>query len=224
MTNVVAWDEYYGRLSAGWAWKDGADPFLQLAVDRALGGLPAPHRIVEVGCGDGRNVPMLVSRSPHDVWVSDISTKALERLDFNLSPAVRQALAEVACRDVYETGYSTGFFDVAVCTLLFDHLQDVGRATMELSRILKPGGCLIAQFSSVDDDAFLISEPTGSDVKRRQLHGLPFRFFERADIETHLRPDFSRVQISKVAVLDPPHPGWREEVHQHIYWLAIAHK
>ena len=221
MTNRDTWDHYYKTLDNVWAWKESSDPFLASQL-RALRSRSSDARVLEVGCGDGRNVSTLCDFFPGRVWIQDISVEAIRNLRDRLPPDVLSSCADIAVSTVYDLGYSAEYFDAVVATLFFDHLDNLDSALKEIVRVTKSSGVLIAQFSALDDDAFAISKPVSSDGRRRQLHGIPYVFFSKQDVMNLLSPHFSEIEIAPLVVVDPPHPGWREVEHTHSYWIVVA--
>ena len=117
-------------------------------ADLALAQVPAPHRVLDVGCGTGYLLRRLAGRVP----------QALELCGIDAAPAmIETARAMTADRRMrFATGtaeelpYPEHMFDLVVSTTSFDHWADQGAGLAECARVLVPGGhlVLIDQFSA----------------------------------------------------------------------------
>lgn len=112
--------------------------------------LPAHSRILELGCGHGRDAVLLAEHG-HTVLATDFSPFALSHFpeDVDSLDVERRQL------DVTETPYpfSAGSFDAVYAHLSLHYFPQ--RTTRdiftEIARVLRPGGMLIALFNSVRD-------------------------------------------------------------------------
>ncbi|RZQ63931.1 class I SAM-dependent methyltransferase [Amycolatopsis suaedae] len=124
-----------------WASSYEQTPNPVVAVDaRHSIGLLAPRageRILDAGCGTGRNLkPMLAAGAlPHGV---DFSPGMLA--------VARRAHPDVPLSEADLEGplpFAGAEFDAVYCSLLGEHLDHPGRAVAEFFRVLKPGGRLV---------------------------------------------------------------------------------
>lgn len=127
---------------------DGVDPEthritrarIHWTVDRTPRG-----RILDAGCSQGV-VALLLAARGDDVVGIDIDPDAIafagERAG-ERPPEVRDRL-ELAVADVQRTELADASFDHAVCGELLEHVEDVDAAVAELTRVVKPGGVLVA--------------------------------------------------------------------------------
>ena len=126
------------------------DPFTRLAgvhrvhrrlLDRA--DAQPGQRLLDIGCGTGNLLTLLMSRSP-----------AVEATGIDPDPAaLRRARAKAARAGLdvrYEQAYAgrlplpDGHFDLVLSSLMLHHLdeEERGRALREVRRVLRPGGRL----------------------------------------------------------------------------------
>jgi ubiquinone/menaquinone biosynthesis C-methylase UbiE len=118
-------------------------------VELAVGQVPAPRRVLDVGCGTGYVMRQLAARLPRtseflgvDPAPSMIETARSaspdERLNF-LQGAAEQLPAD------------DGAYDLVVSTTSFDHWTDQAAGIRECARALTTGGTLVLtdQFSSL---------------------------------------------------------------------------
>ena len=128
-----------------WTWlrpgfPDAARWIAQAPVLReALEGRSLHGRCLNAGCGEGLYWPLIESfPGVHRVDDIDISLPPLERFENRNPPhfAVPGSLTELP--------YADASFDCCLCTEVIEHIPDHGKAASELSRVLKPGGVLLA--------------------------------------------------------------------------------
>ena len=152
--------------------------------------------ILELGCGTGKNTPMLASISEH-----------VRALDF--SPGmIEKARAKVTTPNVtFETADITKrwpskdqSFDLIVCNLVLEHIEDLNFIFSEASRVLVRGG------------RFFICELHPF----RQYLGTQARF-QRADDTKHIAAfthhitDFMNAGLANGLVLTEMKEWWHEE-------------
>jgi ubiquinone/menaquinone biosynthesis C-methylase UbiE len=98
----------------------------------ALGG----RDTIEIGCGTGSNTRWLAERSRH-VLALDISREMLRRAASRL----RGAAVSFVQLDVGSPWpVASASRDVAIATLVLEHVQDVQPIVAETARVLRPGG------------------------------------------------------------------------------------
>jgi SAM-dependent methyltransferase len=113
-------------------WYQGRRRVLERAIDRL--GLPAGARILDAGCGSGRNMVELARHG---------SVTGVE-----LSPPSAELARERGCGEVLECSvldmpFDEGSFDLTVSLDVIEHLQDDVAALRELRRVTRPGGALL---------------------------------------------------------------------------------
>jgi ubiquinone/menaquinone biosynthesis C-methylase UbiE len=96
----------------------------------------ARGRVLEVGCGTGASFPYyqdpaaVVATEPDPYMLARAKRRARA---LGLPITLLQARAE-------DLPFPTGYFDTVVATFVFCSVEDVGRALMEVRRVLRPGG------------------------------------------------------------------------------------
>jgi len=111
-----------------------------LRAFRELLSLPtAPARSLEVGCGEGELVRVLLERHP--------ATRAVA-LDLDGGVVREAAVRAPSClplvADASSLPLAPGSFDLVVCCETLEHLPDPVAALQEIRRTLLPGGALVA--------------------------------------------------------------------------------
>jgi len=110
-------------------------------ADLALTCMPAPKRILDVGCGTGYLLSRLAARAPQAEVLAGIDAApamievaragaADDRLHFLVGTAERLP-------------WPAASFDLVVSTTSFDHWADQQAGLAECARVLAPGGCLV---------------------------------------------------------------------------------
>jgi ubiquinone/menaquinone biosynthesis C-methylase UbiE len=107
----------------------------------ALACVPAPRRILDVGCGTGYLLGRLAADAPQ--------AEALAGID--AAPAMIEAAKAAATDDrlrfvvgtAEQLPWPAGTFDLVISTTSFDHWADQDRGLAQCARVLAPGGCLV---------------------------------------------------------------------------------
>jgi SAM-dependent methyltransferase len=119
---------------------------LKAALARYGGELKPGSAVLDFGCGCGRTLLWLAREFPNVQWHgTDVDPKSVEWCRSNIPGA------QFAVNEAYPpTDYGSGQFDLVYAISVFTHLDaDYQRAwLLDLARILRPGGVLMASFHS----------------------------------------------------------------------------
>jgi SAM-dependent methyltransferase len=96
--------------------------------------LPARARILDAGCGSGRNMIELARHG---------TVSGVELSGTSVDVARARSAGEVIAGSVLEMPFDGDSFDFAVCLDVIEHLEDDLGALRELRRVLAPGGSLL---------------------------------------------------------------------------------
>ena len=96
--------------------------------------LPAGARILDAGCGSGRNMIELARRGP---------VTGVELSQTSVDIARARNSGEVIAGSVLEMPFADASFDLAVSLDVIEHLEDDLGALRELRRTVAPGGALL---------------------------------------------------------------------------------
>ena len=108
-------------------------------------------RVLDAGCGSGRNLPYLLARG-FDVFAIDESAAAVDavrRLAAQLAPALPAENIRRGALDALP--WTDGQMDAVVCSAVLHFSQDeahFGRMVSEMWRVLAPGGLFFARLAS----------------------------------------------------------------------------
>lgn len=94
--------------------------------------------VLEMGCGLGRSIPYIYSKT-HDIHAIDISSAMID--EAKRACASLQGV-EFAVSEAEHTPFSEDYFDHILCYAVFDALFQL-KALLEINRILKPGGTVL---------------------------------------------------------------------------------
>ena len=97
-------------------------------------GLPAGARILDAGCGSGRNMVELARFG---------AVTGVELSGTSVTLARERAVGEVIEGSVLEMPFETDSFDLAVSLDVIEHLDQHLEALRELRRVVAPGGALL---------------------------------------------------------------------------------
>jgi SAM-dependent methyltransferase len=96
--------------------------------------LPPGTRILDAGCGSGRNMVELARYG---------TVTGLEIADASVMWARNRGIGEVVQGSITEAPFPDDRFDFAVCLDVLEHIDDELHALRELRRVVAPGGTLL---------------------------------------------------------------------------------
>lgn len=130
-------------------------------------------RVLDAGCGDGRNLRFLLGQG-YQCFATDRDVRAVEhvrRMAATLAPVTPDTNFQVA--DVDRQPWPTASMDAVICSAVLHFAADAdhfGRMTRELWRVLAPNGLLFVRLASNIGLETLLGEggrrvrlPDGSD-------------------------------------------------------------
>jgi SAM-dependent methyltransferase len=108
----------------------------RVVLEKAVAGLdlPAPARILDAGCGSGRNMVELARHG---------EVTGVELSETSVALARERGVGEVIAGSVLEMPLADSSFDLAVTLDVIEHLEDDLGALRELRRTVAPGGALL---------------------------------------------------------------------------------
>ena len=107
----------------------------------ALACVPAPRRILDIGCGTGYLLGVLAAHAPQAESLAGIDA-APEMIEVARgAPTDGRLRFEVGAAE--RLPWPDATFDLVVSTTSFDHWADQQRGLAECARVLAPGGCLV---------------------------------------------------------------------------------
>jgi SAM-dependent methyltransferase len=113
-------------------WYRGRRTVLERVLARLA--LPSPARILDAGCGSGRNMVELARHG---------TVTGVELSQTSVDIARGRGAGEVIAGSVLEMPFADASFDLAVTLDVIEHLEDDLGALRELRRTVAPGGALL---------------------------------------------------------------------------------
>jgi ubiquinone/menaquinone biosynthesis C-methylase UbiE len=163
--DVAAFDDRARDYEEGWRGRLHHE-IADRTADLALACVPAPQRILDVGCGTGYLLRQLAARCPQASELEGIdaaptmigvaaATAADDRLHFRVGTAE-------------ELPWPAETFELVVSTTSFDHWADQRAGLTECARVMVPGGTLVLvdQFSSLLLPTLLVGRRGKARTKR----------------------------------------------------------
>jgi ubiquinone/menaquinone biosynthesis C-methylase UbiE len=184
--DIAAFEARAGNYESGWRGRlhqQIADRTAELALTL----VPAPQRIVDVGCGTGYLLRKFAARCPRAVELAGVDPAPA------MIGAARAAATDGRLRwlegTAEELPFPGGSFDLVVSTTSFDHWADQQAGLAQCARVLAPGGWLVLAdlFSAVLVPTLIASRRHKARTKRRAtrlLAAAGFQAIQWHDIET----------------------------------------
>ncbi len=101
----------------------------------------AGERILDVGCGNARDIPPLLERGSRVLGV-DLSPRMILEARRELSKCPFTGF-ELEVGDATNMRFPDSCFDKVLASEVIEHIPDCEKALAEIWRVLKPGGCLV---------------------------------------------------------------------------------
>ncbi|MEC7750405.1 MAG: class I SAM-dependent methyltransferase [Myxococcota bacterium] len=184
-------ERYDRRRGGGYhAWLD--DRQAALVRRHARGG-----RLLEVGCGTG----LVLERLKHDfddVVGIDLSEGMLERARAR-GLCVQQARAEAL-------PFEDESFDMICSFKVLAHVQEMRNAAMEMVRVLKPGGVIVAEFynpRSIRGFLWMVKPPGVTGAGGQHEKDVYFRFDSPRQARGYFPDDLETLDTYGLRVLTP---------------------
>jgi SAM-dependent methyltransferase len=175
-------------------------------------------RVLDAGCGDGRNAFALADLG---FWVfgMDQSPTAISR-------AVERAVRQNQNRVLFMEGDITklnvaGPFDLVLAADVLGQLEDPRPALAKFQQILRPGGVFLGNFYSVLDGTY--GSGTKLDELTFEYKGTLFKYFDESAV-SKLFEGWDAVCITIFTWLDGPHGLYRPYAHTHHSFVVLAQK
>jgi diaminopimelate decarboxylase len=215
--NKQAWDALYASTGER-VWGDEPMPFLATFAEDLQSRLADPSRVLDAGCGEGRNLPALLALGADETHALDASRHALDKI-----PELLRSRIIARCGDLAATGYPDAHFDVITLLDTAETLPNVDTALGEMRRILKPGGVLLCNIPGYDDGvAGTAMEAVASDAFLYQQRYF-YRFVEPERAEAMMvKAGLVILRSEHHSWIEAPHPGFRPEVHRHTSHVLLA--
>lgn len=189
---------------------EDSEYFARYKVDLIHNAAPRPvTRVLEYGCGTGRNVPYLQAAFPDaEIVGTDVSAASL-RIAAQHNPT--------AHFEVEREGLDLDAFDLIFVASVFHHIPVAERQAVmvTLARRLAPGG-------SVD----IFEHNPFNPVTRRIVNNCPFDadavLLKPAELRSLLRGAGLDLRRQTYCLFVPPRLSWLLPIEKHLGWLPLG--
>lgn len=213
------WVNAYSKMTSEYLWKEEPIEFLPEYMDKFKEW--GVRHVLDVGCGDGRNMIFLLRNGFHVTGI-DLSAIALanalawtERLELNGAVFLHIDI------ESFPWPFPESSFDALVCLDVFGQILEIDNLVNNFYRVVSPGGYVITNLYTPRDAAFGMGEKLGE--KTFLYKNTLWRFFTEEDI-MGIFSKFDIVSIKPLAWADPPHPGYRDQPHTHDSYIVLLRK
>lgn len=105
------------------------------------------HKVLDLGCGEGRHAITAWLEAPVqvvglDLGAADLTTAASRAREFDAPGQEERALGWVRGSGL-ELPFADATFDRVICAEVLEHIPDYESVLAEIRRVLKPGGMLV---------------------------------------------------------------------------------
>jgi ubiquinone/menaquinone biosynthesis C-methylase UbiE len=213
---VPRWDAAYApsQLKGTNLWGDPPVPYAAIAAQ--LFAEAAAEVVLDLPCGDGRNLPPLAFGAPILI-ASDSSINAMGIAREVVTKAGAAGKTVFVKNDIFATTFLDDAIDGIFCWDMLGHLVNPADALRELHRICRPGGRIVANMWTMND-----CQPQDPLIKKLAPReyvdhfGWYIRFYDNSDLEALL--DTVGITAESVELQrwsEPPHVGYRDYEHEH---------
>lgn len=214
-TYQTGWEKSYKATGVEALWEQQPIPFLGKMLDTLNS--HNVRSVLDVGCGEGRNLVALADAGFTAAGV-DIAPTGLARA-VNLVHG-KSFLLE---GDSVDLPFASDSIDAVTCIDVIGHVDNPRNVLDEIARVLKKDGLLIVNLFNMSDDGY----GEGEDVTEYpEVHAFVFqdtiyRFFSEAGTRKLLN-NWRIVRFERECWRDPPHGSFRPYPHSHDCWLVSA--
>lgn len=206
------WEDAYQQQESGAAlWQEDPIPVLEPAI-ADLKERDA-RTVVDLGCGDGRNLTVLVDAGFHCTGV-DIAPTGLARASERIGSGCFYVLADATRVPIIDASV-----DAVTCLDVFGQVADPTALIEEARRLLRPDGLFVVNAFTPEDETY--GEGTRIGEHMFAYKDTLFRYYTEEDIST-LFAGWKVHRVDRMSWVDPPHGAFRPYVHRHDNWVVYA--
>ena len=154
-------------------------------------------RILDLGCGTGRH-SIYLAKQGFSVVASDIAPTGLG-IARNKAKSLGLNNIEFKLHDMRSIPLGNAYIDGVICIWVLHHgtLEDIKTTIHEIHRILKPGGMVITDLSSVDTESYGIGKEIECNTfagDKKDEEDVPHHYTTREEL-TRLFSPFQQYKI-----------------------------
>ncbi len=243
------WEDTYKKLIDNevlWSQNPEIEDFVSIAREESV------IRILDAGCGDGKNLAALIrvpefycvgcdsSPSALQVCQKEVILRNKELIKYNnLTKERVQEFCLIQC-PVEKMPFIDNHFDAAICIDVINHNRNPYKIFDELKRVVKKNGIIYFSLFNIEDEIIsseahkLEMKQLSDGIKRREyiysfkngdgeIIDYYFRFLHENEIDDFLAPTDLEIIDKKVKLWhNPAHPHFRPYKHTHCNHMIIA--
>jgi SAM-dependent methyltransferase len=207
------WEDAYAQQGdQGPLWQEDPIPIMDAAVKELRA--RNVRTVVDLGCGDGRNLAALIDAGFTCTGV-DISPTGL----LHARRAV-QRRGFLLRADAAALPLVSGSTDAVTCFDMFGQVEDPSSVIAEAGRILADDGLFVVNAFTLEDSEYGEGEEIGPHTFA--YRDTLFRFFDEEALRGLFDADWQVLGVDRVSWLDPPHGDFRPYEHTHDNWVLYA--
>ena len=108
-----------------------------------LDSLPSSPKVLEVGCGRGYSLPVIIDYfHPRKIVAFDLDGEELKEAE-KLRQEKKMENVEIMELDATSLPFPDGSFDLVLISAVLHHIKEWRKAVSEASRVLAPGGYMV---------------------------------------------------------------------------------
>lgn len=212
----MSWDAEYSKNRQ--IWGERPSELALEAAKRLVRHKGRPLRVLDLGCGYGRDTIYISKSLGFRILGIDISEKAIDLARENAI----NALAKQAEFKVTDFRHLHGLYDAVLVSNLYHLFDPLSRRDLvaHAVRLLVPSGTLFMNAISVHDKEHY---GLGTPVSGEENTWIDGKYIHLTTKE-ELRRDFAALNIIEIYEhnYEEPHPG--AKTHYHIAWVLVAEK
>lgn len=223
------WEQAYEHATpiAGRLWEK--EPITLLGDALAYFSSLEATRILDAGCGDGRNLNVLLEKG----YVATGADFSMSALDMCLKRLLneRRAIVSLVHARLDKLPFPDYLYDGILCVDVLGHVKNIKEVLLEIYRVLTPGGGIFGTVFTAKDGSL----GTGRMLNKSEMMyevNYPegqakfyYRYYKKEEVK-NLFSDcgFEVEDIYSKSWEEPPHEVFRPVPHLHDSWLIKARK
>ncbi|MEU0597385.1 class I SAM-dependent methyltransferase [Streptomyces sp. NPDC006393] len=205
------WERAYQEQGESPLWQEDPIPVIPQTIDVLTE--HAVRTVVDLGCGDGRNLAALTDAGFNAMGV-DIAPTGLS----HARGVIRQR-SFLLRADATNLPLIDDSVDAVTCFDVFGQIQDPTHLIAEARRIVAPGGLFVTNAFTLKDETYGEGEEIAPNTFAYK--DTLFRYYEEDEMRA-LFSDWTIHEIRRVSWDDPPHGDFRPYPHRHDNWVVYA--
>ena len=153
--------------------------------------------VLDLGCGTGKH-SIFLALEGFSVYATDMSRTGI---DIAREKAESLGLRNIHFKqhDMSKIPFTGSFFDAVICTWTIYHgvLGRIQETVNEIYRVLKPGGIVLTDFLSVEDDTYRLGREIEKNTflgEKKTEEDVPHHYSTREEL-VQLFSDFGKLQL-----------------------------